>query len=753
MTTLAYGRLAQDTRSLVFSKAVPGSLDVPSTSRTNSPAVPASPLPMSSPSLGEGARPEQRTCFALSLSQKTLRVICAPKGSTPAILASVRSAWPRGVVSEDRLEDDVYEFQLKGYSLFSTSTFDRDALVHIFGLLRALDSHSFQLVTNLNLTQGIAKSRTKDLWIFDCPADPPSPPHSQHAPSIGGGRSHSSLLGVPNILKGKEPERVLSVATGTTAGMAGLGAPANGFYATPEGQAHIRAATAPSPLSREQRISTDSETDAVFAAHTRAATAPFPTNLERRPSLLKKPPPPAFGSGEKPSSRKNSIGSMRSFNSTRDRPQPAEPQPVVRPPPEDPNPIPPPPPFRAGYSYQSHALTAGTGPLSESEYAYGYSGVYGVQTPQGGHPDSEYLYKQYVPPPPPPPPAATAAPAVIYSTTQSNDNHTPSSSGPQSPGTEEGLLSSDAFRETAYSGTSEASRDAPVTWTNTNSTPASPTDSQHTHTRNERRAGERQQVTPRTAHVPLPQQPEMSAQYTGLEGRPKSEKAFMGIIPPPPPSTYPLPSAVPVPIPPPDERPGAPRMETATSAATVLPPGGYPKTPLDSSTSVKIVGVDRQAPPASPVSTTRQRQASQGTVGTKKGAMVGRSLSRKSVQDPAGDSGNKGWVLVNVEPSRKASLDAAVAAMDAAAANARVRSRSTSSNPALNNATAGMVTEGAMMQSPVETLSRPGHVRDHTVDTLALDSPVDRPAGTEESGPISLLSKRKGSLRKKQRSG
>ncbi|KAG9035695.1 hypothetical protein FS837_001850, partial [Tulasnella sp. UAMH 9824] len=330
MTTLAYGRLAQDTRSLVFSKAVPGSLDVPSTSRTNSPAVPASPLPMSSPSSGDGVRPEQRTCFALSLSQKTLRVICAPKGSTPAILASVRSAWPRGVVSEDRVEDDVYEFQLKGYSLFSTSTFDRDALVHIFGLLRALDSHNFQLITNLNLTQGIAKSRTKDLWIFDCPADPPSPPHSQHAPSIGGGRSpHSSLLGVPNILKGKEPERVLSMATGTTAGMAGLGAATNtGFYATPEGQAHIRAATAPSPLSREQRISTDSETDAVFAAHTRAATAPFPTNLERRPSLLKKPPPPAYGAGEKPSSRKNSIGSMRSFGSARDRPQPAEPQPV-----------------------------------------------------------------------------------------------------------------------------------------------------------------------------------------------------------------------------------------------------------------------------------------------------------------------------------------------------------------------------------------------------------------------------------------
>lgn len=158
-------------------------------------------------------------------------------------------------------------------------------------------------------------------------------------------------------------------------------------------------------------------------------------------------------------------------------------------------------------------------------------------------------------------------------------------------------------------------------------------------------------------------------------------------------------------------------METNTSAATVLPPGGYPKTPQESSTSVKIVPVDRVAAPAPPVSTTRQRQASQGTVGTKKGAAVGRGLSSKSVQDPAEESGNKGWMLVNVEPSREASLDAAIATLGAAAANARVRSRSTSSNPALNNA-AAMVTEREMMQSLVEALSRRGHARDNTVDTL-----------------------------------
>ncbi|KAG9011452.1 hypothetical protein FRB90_007241 [Tulasnella sp. 427] len=548
-----------------------------------------------------------------------------------------------------------------------------------------------------------------------------------------------------------------------------LGAASNAYYATPKGQAHILAATAPSPLSKEQRISTDSEADGVFAAHTRAATSPMPSTLEKRPSVLRKPPLGASGVGEKPK-RKNSTGLMASMNSSRSKHQPpaVEAPPVVRPH-EDSYSLPPPPPFSQGYSYQSHGTA---GPLSESEYAYGYSGVYDTGAPKK-HPDSEYMYKQYVPPPPPPPHhhGAAIGPALIYSTTHSNENHSSeSSAGPQSPGTEEGLLSADAFRETAYSGTSDASRDAPAAWTN--STPVSPTDSEHTHRRHDARGGgqdRQQQVTPRTAHVPLPQQPEMSVQYTGMEGRPKSEKAFMGIIPPPPMSTYPVPSAVPVPIPIPasDERPGAPhRMETAASAATVLPPGGYPRTPMESSMSVKIVPVEKVPPPLS--SPQRQRQQSAGK--TKAVAVPGASGSDALSESPS----SKGWVPVNVEPSRKASLDAAVAAMDAAAANARVRNKSTSSGVALNTGAApgvgggsGMVTEGALMESPVETFSRRpgngngygyggGQIRDDTIDSL--DSPVDqqRAAGTEESAAAMSSSgpdRRKGSLKKKQRSG
>ncbi|KAG8868857.1 hypothetical protein FRB97_001839 [Tulasnella sp. 331] len=189
VTTLAYGRLAQDSCSLVFSKTLPKTAPIPpsngSSAFTHPGAiqlqnVPPTPTPGSS----SDTPSEPRTTFALSLTSKCLRVVCPPKSCTPGILASVRSAWPRGVVSESRPEDDVYEFNLKGYSLFSSSTFERDALAHIFTLLRALDAQSLQLITNLNLTQGIAKSRTKDLWIFEAPADPPSPdPTLSPAPS------------------------------------------------------------------------------------------------------------------------------------------------------------------------------------------------------------------------------------------------------------------------------------------------------------------------------------------------------------------------------------------------------------------------------------------------------------------------------------------------------------------------------------------------------------------------------------------
>lgn len=62
--------------------------------------------------------------FALSFPDKyTLRVIHPPLHSTPAILQALRSAWPRGIASENKLQNNSYEFKLKGYSSKSSFSF------------------------------------------------------------------------------------------------------------------------------------------------------------------------------------------------------------------------------------------------------------------------------------------------------------------------------------------------------------------------------------------------------------------------------------------------------------------------------------------------------------------------------------------------------------------------------------------------------------------------------------------------------
>jgi hypothetical protein len=59
----------------------------------------------------------QQLVFAVSFNAPTsLRVLNPPLQSTPGILAAVRTAWPRGIVSENRAAVSCYEFKLKGYS-------------------------------------------------------------------------------------------------------------------------------------------------------------------------------------------------------------------------------------------------------------------------------------------------------------------------------------------------------------------------------------------------------------------------------------------------------------------------------------------------------------------------------------------------------------------------------------------------------------------------------------------------------------
>ncbi|KAF7339723.1 hypothetical protein MSAN_02187800 [Mycena sanguinolenta] len=156
LSQIDYGRESDDRLAMAFSKPAVRSL---------SPLSPSdSPLPVSASLNKQSSR---RVPFALSFASATvLRVIAPPLHSTPAILNAVRGSWPRGVVSERKI-DDCFEFKLKGYKWFHEDTFATDSLRHILSLLSSLDAHSFSLLTSLTLT---GRSRVKDLWIFTGPA-------------------------------------------------------------------------------------------------------------------------------------------------------------------------------------------------------------------------------------------------------------------------------------------------------------------------------------------------------------------------------------------------------------------------------------------------------------------------------------------------------------------------------------------------------------------------------------------------------
>ncbi len=101
LSTIEYGREQDDRIALAFSR--------PTTAPVNSsiPAVPngsVSTLPQAGPML-----------FAISFpSTSLLRVIDPPLPLTPAILQSVRNAWPRGIAYEKKIGES-YEFKMKGY--------------------------------------------------------------------------------------------------------------------------------------------------------------------------------------------------------------------------------------------------------------------------------------------------------------------------------------------------------------------------------------------------------------------------------------------------------------------------------------------------------------------------------------------------------------------------------------------------------------------------------------------------------------
>lgn len=115
LSTLDYGREQDDRIIMAFSRTSP------------SPPLQPQPPPLpgaSSPPPFHGTSNDSssvvshpvKLLFAISfLSQNHLRVIAPPLHLTPAILQTVRGSWPRGVVSEKKVAENVYEFKLKGY--------------------------------------------------------------------------------------------------------------------------------------------------------------------------------------------------------------------------------------------------------------------------------------------------------------------------------------------------------------------------------------------------------------------------------------------------------------------------------------------------------------------------------------------------------------------------------------------------------------------------------------------------------------
>ncbi|KAF5377663.1 hypothetical protein D9615_005253 [Tricholomella constricta] len=164
LSSLDYGRENDDRLAMAFSK--PLTTSAGSRSATPLPTS-ASPFRDSSASISSDKHKTKRVPFALSfLSPTLMRVIAPPLHLTPAILQAVRASWPRGVVSEKKVGDNSFEFKLKGYKWFQQDTFATDSLRQILALLSSLDAQSFTLLSSISLTN---RSRFKDLWVFTGP--------------------------------------------------------------------------------------------------------------------------------------------------------------------------------------------------------------------------------------------------------------------------------------------------------------------------------------------------------------------------------------------------------------------------------------------------------------------------------------------------------------------------------------------------------------------------------------------------------
>lgn len=200
LSTINYGRERDDRLAISFSRLA-ASLIVP----------PHSPIPAGSGSNLSHTTPknERKMLFAISfVSSTVMRVIYPPLNSTPAILQAVRGSWPRGVVSERKVNETAFEFKLKGYSWFNEDTFATDSLKQILSLLSSLDEHAFSMITSLSFN---SHSRVKDLWVFTGPGSGDSyEPYWPESPVSQSG----SMLDVRRSNRASTPDQTLNPEPG-----------------------------------------------------------------------------------------------------------------------------------------------------------------------------------------------------------------------------------------------------------------------------------------------------------------------------------------------------------------------------------------------------------------------------------------------------------------------------------------------------------------------------------------------------------
>jgi hypothetical protein len=122
LTTMDYGREQDDRIIMTFSRTFPSPFSNP---------APSPPFHSMTNDTSSVVPHPVKLLFAISfLSQSHLRVIAPPLHLTPAILQTVRGSWPRGVVSEKKAAENVYEFKLKGYKCNVIYSIDVNDLTH-----------------------------------------------------------------------------------------------------------------------------------------------------------------------------------------------------------------------------------------------------------------------------------------------------------------------------------------------------------------------------------------------------------------------------------------------------------------------------------------------------------------------------------------------------------------------------------------------------------------------------------------------